>query len=270
MGLEINNLFFLLSFSRQRGALGKMLFGSWHCGFPTFPKNIPVFWELFFHRSTNQDKPIRMMGTKQGGQSVLNGILLIWSGYYAGSIWRNGELQYRTLSLKLPASSTPPFRVRVFSFLIPPPSFFRQPSLHPAAVSYSGYTWKLLIASIFRYPVRRGPEESKEDNRCERDTGKRLIDPIRFFYWWIMSTLVFFKMVDGSLGKMLFASWECGFQTFQKTSVFFGSYLCSTLKRKKSPPGRRARSKADNPFWMVFFNVIQLICLLSCIQPLSG
>ena len=39
-----------------------------------------------------------------------------------------------------------------------------------------------------------------------------------------------------------------GTPTFQKTSLFFGSYFCSTLKTKTSPPGRRARSKADNRF----------------------
>ena len=49
-----------------------------------------------------------------------------------------------------------------------------------------------------------------------------------------------------------FASWYCGFPTL-KTSVFFGSYSCSTFKAKTRPPRRRARSKADNPVWMIFF-----------------
>ena len=65
--------------------------------------------------------------------------------------------------------------------------------------------------------------------------------------------LYFFKMVEGSLGKILFASWYCGFQTFQKTSVFFGSCFCNTLKTRTSPSGRWARSRADNLFWMIFF-----------------
>ncbi len=41
---------------------------------PDIPKNVPVFWKLFSHRSANQDKPARMAGSKQGGQSVLDGI----------------------------------------------------------------------------------------------------------------------------------------------------------------------------------------------------
>ena len=92
---------------------------------PAFPKNIPVFWKLFCSTLKKKEKPIRTMGSKQGGQSVLNGILLIWSGYYAGSIWRNGEIQYRTVFLKLPDSSTPSFHIGVFSFFLnPPPILF--------------------------------------------------------------------------------------------------------------------------------------------------
>ena len=41
---------------------------------PDAPKNVRVFWKLFFHRSTNQDKPARRAGSKQGGQTVLNDI----------------------------------------------------------------------------------------------------------------------------------------------------------------------------------------------------
>jgi len=46
----------------------------------------------------------------------------------------------------------------------------------------------------------------------------------------------------------LFASWYCGFQTLQKTSLFFGSYFSIAPQTKTSLPGRRARSKADKRF----------------------
>ncbi len=63
---------------------------------------------------------------------------------------------------------------------------------------------------------------------------------------------VFFKMA-GALEKMLFAFWYCGLLTLQKTSVFFGSYFSIALQTKISLPGRQARSKADNPVWIIFF-----------------
>jgi hypothetical protein len=54
---------------------------------------------------------------------------------------------------------------------------------------------------------------------------------------------VIFKMA-GELAEhiILFASWHCGSQTFQKTSMLFGSYFCSTLKQK-ALPARRAGTK---------------------------
>ena len=39
---------------------------------PGHSKKHPCFLEAILHRSTNQDKPARRAGTKQGGQSVLN------------------------------------------------------------------------------------------------------------------------------------------------------------------------------------------------------
>ena len=44
-------------------------------------------------------------------------------------------------------------------------------------------------------------------------------------------------------------------------SLFFGSYFSIALQSKTSLPGRQARSRADKPFWMIFFDVIRLICL---------
>ncbi|MBW8002997.1 MAG: hypothetical protein FVQ80_13430 [Planctomycetes bacterium] len=42
-----------------------------------------------------------------------------------------------------------------------------------------------------------------------------------------------FKMVGGLAEHItLFASWDCGFPTFQKTSLFFGIYFPNTLKKK--------------------------------------
>ena len=51
----------------------------------------------------------------------------------------------------------------------------------------------------------------------------------------------------------LFASLYCGIRTFQKTSLFFGSYFPIALQTKISLPGGQARSRADNRFWMVIF-----------------
>ena len=79
------------------------------------------------------------------------------SGKGAGEIYAKmfvtGEIQYRTVFLKLPASLIPPFRVGVFSFPLHPPLFHRSTAF-PAAASYFGYTRKLLTASIFRYSAR--------------------------------------------------------------------------------------------------------------------
>ncbi|HEB11911.1 MAG TPA: hypothetical protein ENI06_11955 [Spirochaetales bacterium] len=44
-------------------------------------KNIPVFWKLFRSILKKKEKPIRMMGSKQGGQSVLISIFYVIDGH---------------------------------------------------------------------------------------------------------------------------------------------------------------------------------------------
>ncbi len=54
---------------------------------PDLPKNILVFWKLFFHRSTNQDKPARTVALKNnffmGWNTIYCGVHL----YYHNMLW---------------------------------------------------------------------------------------------------------------------------------------------------------------------------------------
>ena len=142
---------------------------------PDIPKNIRVFWKLFCSTFKKKEKPIRTMGSKQGGQSVLNGILLIWSGYYAGSIWRNGEIQYRTVFLKLPASSTPPFRVRVFSFLIPPHLFLPSTALPSGCRIVFRLNLKIPPSFHLSLSGQGAGEKWRENNHCGENTKSSCI-----------------------------------------------------------------------------------------------
>ena len=74
--------------------------------------------------------------------------------------------------------------------------------------------------------------------------------------------LSFSRWRGAAVGKMLFASWYCGSQTFQKTSVFFGKLFYSTLKQK-ALPARRAGAKQGGLYVLNdLFYVIRLIWLL--------
>ncbi len=77
-------------FNMVVGSLGKILLLP-DIAAPRLSKKRPCFLEAIFHRSTNQDKPARTAGTKQGGESLLDGIsymirLLCW--FYLKK-WRN-------------------------------------------------------------------------------------------------------------------------------------------------------------------------------------
>ena len=175
------------------GALGKMLFASWYCGFRTFQKTSVFFGSYFCSTLKKKEKPARTAGSKQGGQSVLNGIF--WFDPVTMLVLSEEMEKYNIgpFFLKLPASSTPPFRVRVFSFLIPPHLFL------PSTALPSGcrivFRLNLKIPPSFHLSLSgQGDRESKEENRCGWDTGKRLIRSVSstgelsphlsFSRWW--------------------------------------------------------------------------------------
>jgi len=84
------------------------------------------------------------------------------------------------------------------------PSSSDQSLFHSAAASCFGYTRKLLTVSIFSYPVRRGTEESKEENRSDEIQVRGCSNPFLLVVDYLHTFL--FKMVVGSLEKILFAS----------------------------------------------------------------
>ena len=97
-------------------------------------------------------------------------IFSLWSGYYAGSIWRNGEIQYRTVFLKLPASSTPPFRVRVFSFLIPPHLFLPSTALPSGCRIVFRLNLKIPPSFHLSLSGQGAGEKWRENNHCGENT----------------------------------------------------------------------------------------------------
>ncbi len=114
--------FFLLSFSRWRGEFGDDIILLLHdIAASQRSKKRPCFLEAILQHLKKKEKPARRAGSKQGGQSVLNDIF-----YVIGSHIIKPLFFFLGFFYSFSASSTPPFRVRVFSFLpnSPPPILF--------------------------------------------------------------------------------------------------------------------------------------------------
>ena len=139
------------------GGLGEYitLFASWYCGSQTFQKTSVFFGSYFTNPLKQKALPARRAGTKQGGQSVLNDLFYV-IGCHIIKPLTFLELvlllnpTVPCLGLFFPSSPPPLFSVNRLSIRLSPRILFK--------------LRKLLTASIFRYPVRRGPEESKEEN----------------------------------------------------------------------------------------------------------
>ena len=192
-----NNSFFLFPFSRWRGGVRENVICFVILRLPDIPKNIPVFWKLFL-----QHLKTEIIAGQEGRREArrtnrLNGIsymirLLCW--FYLKN--RRNTISGRFVEASRLLNTSVPCHHLLFPSSPPHlPPVNRLSIRLPPRISVK--LRKLLTTSILRYPVRRGPEESEEENCCGWATDKRLIYPIRFFWWWIIYKPGFFKMAGG-------------------------------------------------------------------------